>query len=623
MATALGLLFGIRSVAADPWDWPEPPPPSHGSPAAAPASLLTIVSDALPRQYLFLLAAAGGGSAAADAGGGLRSAEPADGPPLPQRQLALAASLVGLLCGLVGSVGHLLVLAPPSLVLSACLVPLCSLLVIVEGDGPACAHLAGSVLRRVPVLSTAGGRAAIGAVASLIGSLAGPTILSAACSPLLLLSAAADATAHIASVGPLARLHHELGSQGATQARFAAADVEGAGCLQCGSGALSRLTPAIPPGSTSVLRGVAVALTPLGGHRVTLEGLEAWRRQEARWQRRRQQQQQQQEEEAAKAAAGEDPHVAASGGDLLGRGSASSYFSQSYFSQSGGSVDGGGGAEGDGGIGGGVLAAAAGGLEAATWQEQLLQGPPGGGWAVHAASGCLALSAALLCAAAALGLLSSFPPIWLNDAPSLLFTLLLPSAATLWLCASMLAVDLALVPIRAINVHALPVARSALSQWAPLSLGSVRALVLLASACVLWQALPASDGVGMLGLGGSLLSIAALWSTFFACAALWMGGAADYALMQLAENAAEELADACRASAHPGHVHGALRPLLEAAGCPYLVACVALDLDRDGSVSEQDVSDLVGSAAWDPGVGDPGVDPGVGAEPAGGAGPLS
>ena len=51
--------------------------------------------------------------------------------------LALAAALLGVLCGLIGSVGHLLLLAPTRLLLSLGLLPLCLALAVCEGEGEA------------------------------------------------------------------------------------------------------------------------------------------------------------------------------------------------------------------------------------------------------------------------------------------------------------------------------------------------------------------------------------------------------------------------------------------------------------------------------------------------------
>ena len=458
-------------------------------------SLISFATSELPAQYLHLISSSWGHHA-----------------------LALAAALAALACALLGLLGHLIVLEPAAFALSAALLLLSALLAIVEADGEVCAELAAALLSRIPALATTGGRSAFCAAAALVGFLSGPPVLSVLCAPLLL-AAGINFNAHLAAAAPLARLEAELPDGEAAAAKFREVDTEGAGELR--GAALSLLSAGVLPGNSSLLRGVSVALCPLGGHAVTAQSLWVWREQRLR-----------EEAMAMEGGGGEGGSGEHCGGEGKREGAPSYYYG--IDAAAGGdasSLEG--GRAGDGSAGIGTSASASSSSASADDVQLLLLGPPGGGWASHQPSGALTVSAALLTAASSIAIISCMPAIWSNTAPRLLFTLLLPSIAILAVATRCLAIDLSQI-WGGVSAHAKPLALPMLRAWPPLTLVSCRAIVLLLDASALWQALPtASSTTGATtraaataaaatstgaSLVSSILGFLLLWSFFFSCA---------------------------------------------------------------------------------------------------------
>ena len=494
------------------------------------SSFVELASEQMPLQYMYLVSQTG-----RCVGGG------------DPRALALGASLLGVACGLVGMVGHFVVIELAACILSSTLVVLCVILVAIEAEGGAAAELGGALLGRLPSIASAKGRARWYGGAAVLGALSGPPVLGLVCAPPLLLAAALDFTAHIAAAPALRRLESELPDADAARRRFANADVERSGRLV--GGALSRLSVAVQPGSSALLRGVSMALCPLGGHAVTAEGLAHWRSARAESTPHR-----------GKGSTGEEEEAAVVGGDAQE----------------------GGGSEGDG---------AAISPEALA---QLLAGPPGGGWAAHQAAGSVALSAALLCISAAISVVAGLPAIWTNRAPLLLFTLALPSAAVLAVSLHCLSIDLLAVctgaPCSSIEARARPLALAALSAWPPMTLSTARAAVLLVDGAALWQALPpAGDGLLPAPLA-MLIGLALLWSVFFAGAALWLAeqsGAERQLVEVLNPIDVERWA-----------LQGGSELVWPGEKAIYKDACIALDMRRRGVVAPEDVRRFYGTAMF-------------------------
>ena len=226
-------------------------------------------------------------------------------PTADLRALCLGSASLGVVCGLVGSVGSLLTLEPASLVLSLALTALALALALLEADGATATALGASVLAHVPCLRTSRCRAGWSALSGLVGMLAGPAVLSLLTAPLLFIAAPVYAASDVLAATPLRRLQDDLytasssaaastlavsppakdsgtraGALRALRARFAGANagVEMRGVLR--GAELSQLSAGIPAGGGMAerlsLRGVEIALCPLGGSGVTLASLEAW-----------------------------------------------------------------------------------------------------------------------------------------------------------------------------------------------------------------------------------------------------------------------------------------------------------------------------------------------------------
>ena len=493
----LTFLLGLRSIRAD----------SFGQ----------LVTTQLPLQYLFLISA-----------------------PMGPHAAALAAGLLGLVGGLVGLVGHLIVLEPPPLLLSACLTALSALVTVLEADGEVLAEVAASILTRLPTLAAADGRAALCAGAGLIGILAGPVVLSWLSVPLVLVGVL-NFTAHLAAAPAIARLAGEVPDAAAARQRFQVVDVERTGSLRYG--ALSRLSPGIPPGSLLILRGVSLALCPRGGHEVTADSLAAWREAYSR--------------DGVRSAQG------ASGGEDTRAHNATSVPAGPTRVSLGEDLT----------------------VELAPDVQCLLRGPMPGGWQTHRASGSLALSAVLLCISAGLSCLAGLPAIWTNRAPSLLVTLTLPAGVALGLALRCLAIEIILVG-GGPGAWATPRARAALATVPPLTLCTCRAALLLIAGAMLWQALPEDKALLAAPLA-FFLGLTLLWSVFFAGAGVWLAASGERVLLESFEPADLEdwVVKGAGQDAWPGEPEA------------YGEAFVALDMRRRGAVDSDDVARFHGAAA--------------------------
>ena len=298
------------------------------------------------------------------------------------------------------------------------------------------------------------------------------------CAPPLLLAAALDFTAHIAAAPALRRLESELPDADAARRRFANADVERSGRLV--GGALSRLSVAVQPGSSALLRGVSMALCPLGGHAVTAEGLAHWRSARAESTPHR-----------GKGSTGEEEEAAVVGGDAQ-EGGGSKATAPPFLLKRWRSC-----------LRGHPVAVGPHTKPPGPSPSQPLSSasaPPSPSSPAYPPSGPIER----LCCS--LPLRCRQLPCWLSRC------IVSPS-----ICSRSAPVRLAPQ-----SRHARAPLRWQRCAWPPMTLSTARAAVLLVDGAALWQALPpAGDGLLPAPLA-MLIGLALLWSVFFAGAALWL-----------------------------------------------------------------------------------------------------
>lgn len=457
---------------------------------------------------------------------------------------------------LLGTLGALLTLQPYALLLSGTAAALGAIVMLLEAEGATAAGLSAPILARVPGLRTAAGRTVLCLACGMCGMLGGPLLTTLLGCPLLL-ATAMNAFAHHSAVPVLARLRAEIpDATAAAAAHFRSADCEGAGTLS--GGALSRLCAAILPGDSFMLRGVTVALCPLGGHVVSAASLAKWHADGA----------------AVAAAVGVANRLSEEEEQIEDVPLAQTYYGTRREDPSTGHS-------------GGPDLTEASPLEAA--QAVLHAGPPAGGWTTQQASAALALSAAAMLLASVVSALVGVYGVF-GKHSSYLFTLLpaIVAAATV----AVLAASVDLSQLRApVGPLARPHALRALRACPPLSVAFLRAVVLLVDGAAIARALPPVGGLAslarLLALIGCLVALVAAVLSFQAAFALLFrfsprprpSGAAEAGSVVVPVREEE------------------LRSLLADAGCPYLEGCVSLDLDRDGTVSQTDLERFYGSGA--------------------------
>ena len=484
------------------------------------------------------------------------------------------------------------------------------------------------------------------------------------CTPLLLLCAPLYASAAAIAALPLRRLRAELGDEPhAARARFERADVDGVGRLNLTE--LYRLSSSVPPRSSLAdavaLRGVEIALCPLGGSSVTQASLETWLR-----------------EGTALGGGGGGGGGGGSGGGLAEGGTSlksvgvareTSEDEPGWLLEASASLGHVLKEEGAASTSGVVTAVATpgqligtsraeeagskpGGEEeeasppalqptcyGAPWPEATTQpppsaagltsdtlpiwlhhlhsvlvlGPPAGGWRAQPSSALLAASAGGLAVGALLALLVALGSALYGDV-SLLITELIPSLAVLAVALAAAAIELSLLapPLSAVSrPAALPLLRAV----PPLSLGLPRAFCLLVGAAALWRALPEGSLLSAtLALCSAGLAIAAGGLNWKVCYALAYGvdahvgeGAVLARLLGSSNQSAAHQSAAAAASAYDAEAPAGesdlrvdeLRRLLASVDCAdaALEGCISLDLDRDGAVGEDDVARFYGGRA--------------------------
>ncbi|KAL1529657.1 hypothetical protein AB1Y20_000598 [Prymnesium parvum] len=152
---------------------------------------------------------------------------------------------------------------------------LAALLALLEADGATCASLARPLLRRSPCLRPPSGRARAYALLSLLclSSWPHPTSLLALAA---LLPAAGYARAHARAAPPLRQLRAALADAGGVRAAFESSSAALGGARLLRGAQLARLVPALDAADMLAVHGVETALSPLGGHGVTLASALEW-----------------------------------------------------------------------------------------------------------------------------------------------------------------------------------------------------------------------------------------------------------------------------------------------------------------------------------------------------------
>jgi hypothetical protein len=221
--------------------------------------------------------------------------------------------------------------------------------------------------------------------------------------------------------------------------------------------------------------------------------------------------------------------------------------------------------------------------------EALREGPAGG-WSGHVTSALLATSASILMLGASVALLSAlFAAFGSRGAYVLLLTQGVPSLVLMLLSVRSLAIDLSQLrepfgsPCRA---HALWLLRAS-----PMtSLGFVRALVLLVGAAMLARTLENGSLISSaLAIVALALAAAAAVVSWPVCQMLcWsLDGEHEGALALLT----------CKHNSDAREEE--LRRRCQSAGCTDMQAteaCISMDVDRDGSISEEDVVSFYGGS---------------------------
>lgn len=220
-------------------------------------------------------------------------------PSINVRALGLTAAALTFLLAVLSFALCLLALQAGRAILSASAALLAAALLLVDAEGSLATDASGTLLGRAPLLHTARGRAAVGFGAAFVCLVCGgPLVLGGA---VLLLPASLNVYAHHLAAPRLAALLEQLPSATALVEAFNEADDRsgGKGALlgpdlaHLGSpvggralggrhGAVVAIEeeqleePLLPPARPLLVHGATVALCPLGGHQVTLRGLEAW-----------------------------------------------------------------------------------------------------------------------------------------------------------------------------------------------------------------------------------------------------------------------------------------------------------------------------------------------------------
>ena len=210
------------------------------------------------------------------------------------------------------------------------------------------------------------------------------------------------------------------------------------------------------------------------------------------------------------------------------------------------------------------------------WQEVLSAGPPGGGWLALPSTFAICLASASIILSCLLSLLSALIDVLTSGQILLLLTSILPALISLLLSLICLSIDTS--QFRLIGPFARPPAILVIRSLPPLSLCAIRGIVVLVSGAALLQTLPSTNPFSR------ALQLFAVLGCLNAIGAIALSWKVAYVLLFSVDAAA------LRAARTAGNEEEGVRSLLESHGCPYNVeGSVALDVDRDGAVGEEDL----------------------------------